>query len=40
MDYYEQGSNSVAIDPFTEALLDWLDESKTNINEEKNQNEN
>src|SRR5690606_6415739 len=28
-DYYEQGTQSVLIDEFTEALLDWLDDSKS-----------
>ncbi len=28
-DYYEQGTQSVLIDEFTEALLDWLDDPKS-----------
>lgn len=29
LDYYEQGTQSTPIDAFTEALLDWLDDSKS-----------
>lgn len=28
-DYYEQGTQSVLIDEFTEALLDWLENPKS-----------